>query len=322
MPSNKDSPSSVASMSSGFGPSEVASSLRSSTSARHHLLHTGGTSAPSAAPVNYNNNNNGNGYSKNSNSSFESQFERKLKTPFYQDEDLAQEVLSKAGPANTYLRADHSHDIGLDASRQSAATANGNHHLPSYITETKENLVKGPNYTQHDFSQTITTSNGNEFKSYEENYSANFIKIEDDPHGDTLNSDSNIDNGIGDHSSSNDNINQDPDPIHIMKPNTQNVVYKQQVNIRYLQPPTPPPPAPIIIRERQLPSPPSQPPIIIRQTAPAPPTPVPLIIRERAPTPPNFGEPTIIEVRFIYLNLNFFELFYFVEDHSRSATSS
>ncbi len=59
-------------------------------------------------------------------------------------------------------------------------------------------------------------------------------------------------------------INQDPNPIRIVKPNNQNIVYKQQVNIRYLQPPTPPPPAPIIIREKQLSPPSNQPPIIIR----------------------------------------------------------
>jgi len=59
-------------------------------------------------------------------------------------------------------------------------------------------------------------------------------------------------------------INQDPNPIRIVKPNNQNIVYKQQVNIRYLQPPTPPPPAPIIIRERQISPPSNQPPIIIR----------------------------------------------------------
>lgn len=62
-------------------------------------------------------------------------------------------------------------------------------------------------------------------------------------------------------------INQDEDPIIISKPNAQNVVYKQQVNIRYLQPPTPPPPAPIIIREKQMSPPPRQPPIIIRYIA-------------------------------------------------------
>lgn len=96
--------------------------------------------------------------------------------------------------------------------------------------------------------------------------------------------------------SNNSSINQDPSPVRIVKPNNQkDVVYKQQVNIRYLQPPTPPPPAPIIIREKQLASPPKQPPIIIRQTAPAPSTPAPLIIREKAPTPPPASEPTVIE---------------------------
>jgi hypothetical protein len=59
-------------------------------------------------------------------------------------------------------------------------------------------------------------------------------------------------------------INQDPNPVRILKPNNQNLVYKQQVNIRYLQPPTPPPAAPIIIREKQLAQPLAQPPIIIR----------------------------------------------------------
>lgn len=42
-------------------------------------------------------------------------------------------------------------------------------------------------------------------------------------------------------------------PVKVVKPNTQNVVYKKEIRIRYLQPPTPPPPAPIIIREKQLP---------------------------------------------------------------------
>ena len=59
-------------------------------------------------------------------------------------------------------------------------------------------------------------------------------------------------------------INQDPDPITVRKANNQNIVYKQQVNIRYLQPPTPPPPAPIIIREKQCAPQPALPPIIIR----------------------------------------------------------
>lgn len=96
--------------------------------------------------------------------------------------------------------------------------------------------------------------------------------------------------------SSSSSINQDTSPLRIVKPNNQqSIVYKQQVNIRYLQPPTPPPPAPIIIREKQCAAQPKQSPIIIRQTEPSPSTPAPLIIREKAPTPPAPTEPTVIE---------------------------
>jgi hypothetical protein len=41
-------------------------------------------------------------------------------------------------------------------------------------------------------------------------------------------------------------INQDSNPIVIRKQNNEEIVYKQNVYIRWLQPPTPPPPAPII----------------------------------------------------------------------------
>ena len=41
-------------------------------------------------------------------------------------------------------------------------------------------------------------------------------------------------------------LNEDEDPIIIKKPNKEEIVYKQNVFIRWLQPPTPPPPAPII----------------------------------------------------------------------------
>jgi hypothetical protein len=221
-----------------------------------------------------------------SSSSDSADYGTNLNAPFIHNEDLAKEVLSKAGPANTYQRKDHSHDIG-------SVTANTTSTIHS-----RDNLVtKGPNF-YHDFTAKTTTEYKLKSGSYTNHDSecTNVIKIEDDPlSSESLNSNS---------------INQDPDPIHIMKPNTQNVVYKQQVNIRYLQPPTPPPPAPIIIREKQLPTPPSQPPIIIRQTAPAPPTPVPLIIRERAPTPPTIGEPTIIEV--------WFEALFFFKNYNKS----
>ena len=46
---------------------------------------------------------------------------------------------------------------------------------------------------------------------------------------------------------------QDTPPVKVVKPNAQNVVYRKEIRIRYLQPPTPPPPAPIIIREKHVP---------------------------------------------------------------------
>jgi hypothetical protein len=48
------------------------------------------------------------------------------------------------------------------------------------------------------------------------------------------------------HNSKSPEINSDSDPIIIKKPNNEQIVYKQNVFIRWLQPPTPPPPAPII----------------------------------------------------------------------------
>ena len=46
----------------------------------------------------------------------------------------------------------------------------------------------------------------------------------------------------------------DHPPVRVVKPSTQNVVYRKEIRIRYLQPPTPPPPAPIIIREKHIPA--------------------------------------------------------------------
>ena len=47
-------------------------------------------------------------------------------------------------------------------------------------------------------------------------------------------------------------------PVKVVKQCTQNVVYKKEIRIRYLQPPTPPLPAPIIIREKRIPPKPPQ----------------------------------------------------------------
>jgi len=92
-------------------------------------------------------------------------------------------------------------------------------------------------------------------------------------------------------------INYDPSP-HIIRKKLDDshepIVYKQQIAVRYLCPPTPPPPAPLIIREIRPPEPSPLPPIIIRQRPPPPVTPPPIIIRERPPTPPSYNTPQII----------------------------
>ncbi len=76
------------------------------------------------------------------------------------------------------------------------------------------------------------------------------------------------------------NVQSDNDPLHVVKPSDQNIHYKQQVNVRFLEPPAGPEPAPIIIKERQAPAPPPPPPVVVRQRPPTPPTPPPLIIRK------------------------------------------
>ncbi|CAF2715751.1 unnamed protein product [Rotaria sp. Silwood2] len=88
---------------------------------------------------------------------------------------------------------------------------------------------------------------------------------------------------------------QECPPVKVVKPNKQNVVYKKEIRIRYLQPPTPPPPAPIVIREKRIPPAPPQSPLLIRERKPEARTPPPLTIRERPPTPPPPLEPCIID---------------------------
>lgn len=89
-------------------------------------------------------------------------------------------------------------------------------------------------------------------------------------------------------------INFDPNPQIIRKHATDAVTYKQEVAVRYLRPPTPPPPGPLIIKEVRNPALPAAPPIVIRQRPPRPATPPPLIIRERPPQPPVQLAPKLI----------------------------
>jgi hypothetical protein len=81
-------------------------------------------------------------------------------------------------------------------------------------------------------------------------------------------------------------LNEDPNPEHIRRQNNDRVTYRQDVAIRYLQPPTPPPPGPVIVREIRAPQLPQAPPLVIRQRPPVPSTPPPIVIRERPPVPP------------------------------------
>ena len=81
-------------------------------------------------------------------------------------------------------------------------------------------------------------------------------------------------------------INEDSNPEIIRKQTEQKLVYDQEVAIRYLRPPTPPPPGEILIRQEKNISTPPAPPLVIRQQPPRPETPVPLVIRETPPRPP------------------------------------
>ncbi|CAF1153121.1 unnamed protein product [Rotaria sp. Silwood1] len=79
----------------------------------------------------------------------------------------------------------------------------------------------------------------------------------------------------------------DPNPQIIRRPAaTGPIIYKQNVLVRFLQPPPVPPPGPLIIKEIRPPQPPPPPPLVVRQRAPPLPPPPPLVLRERPPVPP------------------------------------
>ena len=81
-------------------------------------------------------------------------------------------------------------------------------------------------------------------------------------------------------------INEDNNPEVITKRTHQNIEYLQELAVRYLKPPTPPPPGEIVItQEANILTPPA-PPLVIRQQPARPSTPEPLVIREAPPKPP------------------------------------
>lgn len=91
-------------------------------------------------------------------------------------------------------------------------------------------------------------------------------------------------------------LNNDPDPLIINKKPTNQLSYVQELAVRYLKPPTPKSPSPIVIKQKPnlctLPAPP----LVIRQKPPDPKTPEPLVIREQPPQPPTKSEKKIIIV--------------------------
>ncbi|UJR10079.1 hypothetical protein I4U23_014301 [Adineta vaga] len=91
-----------------------------------------------------------------------------------------------------------------------------------------------------------------------------------------------------------ENMKHDPNTRVIHRPPADDVVYRQRVFVKYLQPPTPPVAGAIIVREKQLPAPPPDPPLVIRRAPPPPPTPPPVVIRERPPPIPPPEGTTII----------------------------
>ncbi|CAF1010698.1 unnamed protein product [Brachionus calyciflorus] len=82
-------------------------------------------------------------------------------------------------------------------------------------------------------------------------------------------------------------INQDPNPKIIHKKYPKNVEYIQELAIRYLKPPSVPPPGDIIINQLPNKLTPPAPPIIIRQQPMRPQTPEPIVIREAPPPLPD-----------------------------------
>jgi len=81
-------------------------------------------------------------------------------------------------------------------------------------------------------------------------------------------------------------LNEDANPELITKRTEQAVTYQQEVAVRYLRPPTPPPPGEIVIKQECVSLTPPAPPLVLRQMPPRPCTPEPLVIREAPPKAP------------------------------------
>lgn len=81
-------------------------------------------------------------------------------------------------------------------------------------------------------------------------------------------------------------LNEDSNPEKIVKTCNVPVEYSQNITVKYLKPPTPPPHGDLIIKQENDIIPAEAPPLVIRQHSVRPLTPEPLILREKPPTPP------------------------------------
>ena len=82
-------------------------------------------------------------------------------------------------------------------------------------------------------------------------------------------------------------IYRDPNPRIIRRTtSTSPITHEQRVSVRFLRPPTPPEPGPLIIKQVRPPQPPPPAPLIIRENPRKAETPPPIILREKPPTPP------------------------------------
>lgn len=105
-------------------------------------------------------------------------------------------------------------------------------------------------------------------------------------------------------------ISQDPQPEIIKKYYDKPIEYTQDILVRYLKPPTPPPPGDIVIVHRPQNSKEGSacsvsskelPPIIIRQQEARGPTPEPIVIRE---APPPMPDENVIKLCFYIIQKN------------------
>lgn len=88
----------------------------------------------------------------------------------------------------------------------------------------------------------------------------------------------------------------DEKPVTILKPNNTSIEYTQNVMVKYLRPPTPPPPGDLVIRNETESTTLIPPPQIIREVPERSRTPEPIIIREAPPRPPSPIQRKVVKI--------------------------